>query len=784
MVVMYYPDPDSDSEFEFESESDSIFQTEPPNHIQKLVKATMTFLHQARQGKKDLFVVRIHYRPYETDSDGHAMLLVGGLTSKITKKPQEGKLWLQIFDSNGAYTLSNMTTDNSLLQWVPWFFVGLSEALKKKYSIQSLKEILEQKTFYWVDKSTNLHSQSKTDKPWTIELMRAVIQDTEYDIYPNRIDINNIDKVEDTLRKSEKGIKKKQKEGRINLLDETGVADMNELIKHLKNEGICRHVNKLMALLINAVPPNNRQDGSSVMKSALNALTGPSTAESSFSFQWRRTMSMISWFIWGLFDEVMWGNQIIDTHSSRELGKIITNRINESKPPFMVNRYKSITPSKIITFLLPGNLLDPANVTYDTARFLSYRLNVQLTRGITLMDGNKRKRLGSIAWMLHNSHVLYRLSSAFGYVIARDILNTTTIDTMGLITQSSSLSETLLSGPSPPSPPSPSNSSRIISIIIRNIGERILEKIKYPTIHPNDRTPVENQSVNKVLSSLSGLLFRATKWYNNSATHVDLLMRHLRFCVQKVDRYRIRTVKMPGLLGKKIDMSKMEPDELKTSLTKFYPELSQTNPAPRYLNQRTTTTKSAFQDVFENLFARLETTDLRTPNLKSLQLECLMRWGYDTIHLDIPKWIYQGIESDIDLLQIQMDLYDPRHLQGKDDKGMVLKWLGKLERTLTTKPDLNIENYYAAWEPLSRAIVKGFTFNMVLLQQHVDLATKAGMVILNENVEVDLQLSGKPGSLFVFLEQFYMPSFSMLMDFVNMSKLTQKKEEEEEEENQ
>lgn len=769
--IYYDSDSDSDYDRNFHHQS-QLFQNKPPEHINNLVKKTMAFFHKAHHREQDLFVVRVNYETYK-GGNAHAMLLVGGLTIN-------NKLWLQIFDSNGIYN----NYHHIPLLWVPWFFSSLHGALKTKYSdIKSLEDILETTTHYWVTRSVQIQISDNREihRTWTKKILKFMMADTRHDIYPNRSQLNNIKKVGTALLAKKEAIETQQKEGHVNLLDETGFDDVDDLVSYLTNQGICRHVASLMKLLIIAVPRENRHDGSTVMKIALNALVGPSTDPNTLiKFQWRRTMAMISWYIWGKLSKAVWNIGLSNySYTLGEITTTLTNHINTSIQPATANLYKSALPSEIIKFLQPGDILDPSHVTYDTARFLTHRMGVQRIGGKTIKDGDSRGHLTSITWILYNSYSLYRLTNTFQLQIVREFLKTTNTVLMTLITSHSSIPKIMLTRSTTP--------NTVISIAIRTVGDTLLSVAEYDIPHKYDRTPEKSQTINMVLSSLSDLLFRTTKWTpDKKKHHNELLIRHLRFCVQKIDRYRILTLKMPGLFEK--PMANMNHYELETSLTHFYPELSQTNAAPRYLNQRTANTKSAFQDVFENLFARLDKTDPPTPNLKPLQLECLMRWSYAIAQYPIHDSIKQAIqESEIRLLTYQITL---QGLLGRHGK-TILPWLEKLKSALSTESNRNITNYYAAWEPLSQYIMKAYTQDMVLLQKHVDLATKAGMVlVLDENTKVDLQLSGKPGSLFVFLKQFYMPSFSMLMDFVAITmepykKIHQKAEaEEEEEENQ
>ncbi len=737
-----------------------------------LVDDVMIFLDSALKGSHDLFVIKVAYGymlPDNTTEAGHSMLLVGGLTSKVeagrtTPKPiQDARLWLQLFDPNGTYPSTDIQANATPLEWLPWFFLHLNQRIKKKYP--ETKTPMEPNTSYWAFLASSEHNKLRydLDYDWTAVFLKAFMHKSTK-IYPNRIDINNMDYLTNELKTKQDEIHQRQQQGHLNLLDETGFPDLDTLITSISYTGICGHITLLLRLLIYAVPPGTRTDGQAVMAIALKALTSRDdsttlieaetneTKKKKTLADWKKIMAMISWSIWGKM-EANSGNTLVDLIKDSfppSKGKPKKARLNRT--------YTQVTPDSIIALLQPRGILDPSHISFDTARFFMHRMGIQLKKPRNLVDG---KAIRKIAWVAYNSYIMYRLSNVFDPTTVTAMVDLTGESLDKLVASHFSIYRILLS------PSSSLNPTSLITLATHSLGPTMLEKVGY------DIRGRSSKTINMALSSLFDFLSRSSM--------PDLLSRRFGFYVQKVDAYRTHVLRLNPLFHNTA-MTAMTATELRNSLLTFSKSLFRPLSLSRYFSQPTGKTNSRIQIRWEALFNKLNVYTGDPPEikykLKQIQLESLLLWVYTMQQQPVARIVNDSImKAGLLVSDIPNALMD-REEELTTETAAVFNALQTALIPPAPAPVPTFTDYFRTWRLYSAPILKISTVGRVLAQSHVTLAKLSDMVILGDDSNNKNPFSspplGEPNSLFTFLKQFYMPSLSMLQDFLKLDKLVKK----------
>ena len=730
--------------------------------VRDLVDTVMIFLDGALMGSHDLMVIKVGYHYMLTDNTtaaGHSMLLIGGLTSKVgvsrtTPMPiHRAPLWLQIFDPNGTYPTDNIQASATPLEWLPWFFHYLNQEIIKTYPRTNT---MESDTSYWAFTATSLHRRHTDD--WTVTFLEAFMDETTT-IYPNRIDINNMDYLTAELKTLKDAIHQRQTDGHLNLLDETGFPDLPTLITSISYTGICGHITLLLRLLIYAVPRENRTDGQIVMAIALKALTSSEDStltkeekkqekKKKTAADWKKIMAMISWSIWGKI-EANSGNTLVNLIKTSFPSK------DKRKKAVIDRTYTQATPDSIIALLQPRGILDPSHISFDTARFFMHRMGIQLKNPGDTRDGPARKAIHNIAWVAHNAYIMYRLTNVFDPRTVTAIVNLTGKNLDTLVASHENISHLLLS------PSSSLNPTTMITLAVRSLGHAMLKTVGYD-IHGRP-----SKIINMALSSLSDFLSRSST--------SDLLSRRFGFYVQKVDNYRIQVLKLDPLFHNEA-MTKMTATDLRNSLLAFSKSLFQPLTIPRYFSQPTGKTNSRIQIRWEALFKQLndhtQDTYAIKRNLKRIQLESLLLWVYTMKHQPIASIVTNSImKTGLLVFKIPNAMLDRREIVTKTTADL----FSSLQTALIPPPPASVPtftDYFSEWRLYSAPILKISTVGRILTQNHVHMAKVSGMVFLGSDADKNPFSSppiGKPGSLFTFLKQFHMPSLSMLHNFLDIT---------------
>ncbi len=385
----------------------------PPRDIDGLVDTIRNFHLAAAKQTKNLLLVRLGYFVFHDQvmAHAHAMLLIAGHT-KTTRQ-----MWIQIFDSNGdSYSvyrnkkkmLNAAGKDPEPLEWIPWFFRALAPHQTKIRFTPRIQNLIH--------KSVTMYDPWHEGISWTIRFIGQFLM-LDWKVYINLSNLNNIRYIK-TLSEDVGGVSWKIEQektgGYPNLLTSLDQPDCETVLETLscdrRTKGICNPITDAVALLFLSTTDEQRQNPHFQLGTHgwINQLLydrhHPDPKEDGMSRGfWNMVIYLETWRMMDGYTATP--KYAYGDDNTKILSGMLQQLQRSQEPP---HHNVGIGPIATMALFQPGGVLDPLNISGDTARRL---LGTTATTVATRANRLKTRKLW---WILTNTSNMFRLWTEVG----------------------------------------------------------------------------------------------------------------------------------------------------------------------------------------------------------------------------------------------------------------------------------------------------------------------------------------------------------------------------------